>query len=385
MNGNGNFSPVVFASQEQLTHAAVARIKNPTEQSRYSVMIGDLAKLLYRAADMSNFDDDQRKVSGEGFASYLYNASGRSLNTLRQTKHSLGLYLNWCHQNGLRSLPATAFEIGHYLNYLDMVKGHAPSTVSAHLSVVSLLHRISGLVDVTKTQHVIDTMGSIRMNAIRNGYTENQQSGFRKHHLQALRNEWAQSDHPRDLRDLAVLSLAWDSLLRESELAKVTLGMLKRNRNNGHYTGRIGYTKTTSKKKDSSGSVFFVSQDTFQLLNAAITATGGDPDDNKSYVFYPLTKKGHANKRFRDPVTGFSPLSGEAIDGVFDRAYQELKPDDCDKPWRGHSARIGRAQDLSEAGATNKQIMQLGRWDDPKMPSRYTREQDLSEIAAKFV
>lgn len=385
MNNSGHFSPVVFTNQEQLTNASVVRIKNPTERSRYRELIAELSKLLYRAADMSDLDDDKRRVANDGFVSYLYNASGRSLNTLRQTKHSLRLYLDWCEENQLRSLPTSPYELGHYLNFLEMVKGHAPSTISAHLSVVSLLHRIAGMIDVTKTQHVIDSMASIRMNAIRNGYTENQQAGFRKHHLQALRHQWENSNHPRDRRDLALLSLAWDSLLRESELARVTLGMLKLNRNNGHYIGRIGYTKTSNKKNDASGSVFFVSRQSYQLLMAAIIATGGDPDDRNSYVFYPLTKKGFANKRFCDPVTGFSPLSGEAVDWVFDRAYQALKPEDCEKPWRGHSARIGRAQDLSEAGATNKQIMQLGRWEDPKMPSRYTREQDLSEIAAQFI
>ena len=90
--------------------------------------------------------------------------------------------------------------------------------------------------------------------------------------------------------------------------------MLRFNRKTGHYTGKIGYTKTTSKKKDSAGSVFFVSKQSYDLLLQAIELTSGDVNDKQALVFYPLTKTGKVNKRFWDENFGFSPLRGEAVD-----------------------------------------------------------------------
>jgi len=39
----------------------------------------------------------------------------------------------------------------------------------------------------------------------------------------------------------------------------------------------------------------------------------------------------------------------------------------------GHSARVGSAQDLVKMGATLPDLMQVGRWDDEKMPARYSK------------
>ncbi|KHT63917.1 hypothetical protein RJ45_09470 [Photobacterium gaetbulicola] len=376
--------PALPAETQNLVQHAVSRLKKPAERSKYQKLIDGLLAALLKIADHSELSVDEQKVAGEGFLSFISNATGRSLNTLRQLKHAFELYDFWCVTYKHPTLPADKYQIVNYLGWLDVEKQHAPSTISSHQSAVSLLHRIAGLVDTTKTQHVIESMAAIRMNAIRNGYNEEQQAGFRRHHLLDLKEVWRDSVKPIELRDLALLSIAWDSLLRESELARLTLSMLKKDRKTGNYSGHISYTKNTSKKKDAAGDIFFVSAESYELLIKAIAATGGNIADKQSLVFYPLTKAGKANKRFWNEDTGFSPLRGEAVDDIFDRAYSVLLPDDVEKPWRGHSARIGRAQDLSEAGATNQQIMQMGRWSDPKMPSRYTRQQELTEIAAMF-
>ena len=39
----------------------------------------------------------------------------------------------------------------------------------------------------------------------------------------------------------------------------------------------------------------------------------------------------------------------------------------------GHSARVGSAQDLVKQGATLPDLMQVGRWEDEKMPARYSK------------
>ena len=39
----------------------------------------------------------------------------------------------------------------------------------------------------------------------------------------------------------------------------------------------------------------------------------------------------------------------------------------------GHSARIGSAQDLVKQEAALPDLMQVGRWEDEKMPARYSK------------
>ena len=42
------------------------------------------------------------------------------------------------------------------------------------------------------------------------------------------------------------------------------------------------------------------------------------------------------------------------------------------KRFRGHSMRVGMAQDLSAAGGELPELMTAGRWESPAMPAKYT-------------
>ena len=53
--------------------------------------------------------------------------------------------------------------------------------------------------------------------------------------------------------------------------------------------------------------------------------------------------------------------------------------------FRGHSPRVGMAQDLVSAGASVVELQQVGRWRSPQMPAYYARHQEASRGAvAKF-
>ncbi len=176
-----------------------------------------------------------------------------------------------------------------------------------------------------------------------------QQSPFRRHHLSELNVIWGDSVKPRDVRDLAFISLAYDSMLRESEMANVTFSMLSRSQKSGHYTGRISHIKGSYDGTDGQhGGRFQVSSHTYQLLVKAYEMTTDESDrDRNGLLFFPLTKGGKLNKRFVAEEQGVvyrKPLSGKAVDEIFQRAYDALLPDDVKSPWRGHSARIGRAR-----------------------------------------
>ena len=48
---------------------------------------------------------------------------------------------------------------------------------------------------------------------------------------------------------------------------------------------------------------------------------------------------------------------------------------------RGHSGRVGMAQDLSAAGFALPELMTAGRWKSPRMPARYTERQEAGRGA----
>lgn len=381
---------------EQFVETVTRRLTDPRLKQRYAELVTALRSELFSIGAAANLSTEQIHNANLGIDSFLSTATGQSPHSLRQYLHNFRFYRRWCMAKNIPTLPIAPFHVSEYLEFLeskgrtkalqmDFGKSLKPSSIASHLSSISLLHQIAEITDITKIKRIKATMKAIRNTAARQGYMVHQQSPFRRHHLSELNVIWGDSVKPRDVRDLAFISLAYDSMLRESEMANVTFSMLSRSQKSGHYTGRISHIKGSYDGTDGQhGGRFQVSSHTYQLLVKAYEMTTDESDrDRNGLLFFPLTKGGKLNKRFVAEEQGVvyrKPLSGKAVDEIFQRAYDALLPDDVKSPWRGHSARIGRAQDLSMDGKTNQQIMQIGRWKKADMPVLYTREQDLDEL-----
>ncbi len=144
----------------------------------------------------------------------------------------------------------------------------------------------------------------------------------------------------RGLRDAAILRLGSDCLLRVSELAAVRIGDVER-RADG--SGRLAVRRSKT-DQDGRGSVLYVGPATVDAVEAWRKAAG--VEDGLLFRCSARTIRRAVVKR-------------AAAAGVSGRVS-------------GRSLRVASAQSLVRAGASTAELMQAGRWRDPKTATGYT-------------
>ena len=298
-----------------------------------------------------------------------------SPNTWRQLLSVMRICSQWAQENQRSFLPMTSDDLRDYLAFLAE-SGRASSTVNAHAALISMLHRNAGLPVPNHSPVVFRAMKKINRVAVMKGERAGQAVPFRLADLLILDNQWYAAIHLQQLRDLAFLHVAYATLLRISELARlrvrdVTYAI------DGRGILDVGWTKTVVQ---TGGLVKALSSRSTQRLNAWITAAGlaNQPD---AYLFTAVHRSGQV-------MSTEKPLSTRALEQIFSRAWYVAGKSGQIKAnknrytgWSGHSARVGAAQDMAEKGYSIAQIMQEGTWKKPETLMRYIRHVDAHKGA----
>ena len=148
----------------------------------------------------------------------------------------------------------------------------------------------------------------------------------------------------RGLVDIAIVSVMRDALLRRSEAAALTWRDVELQPDG---SGRL-FIQRSKTDQMAEGRVLYLSPQTMADLNAIRGLRDVGPE---SRVFG--LSAGTIGKR----ITKACEAAGLVGD------------------YRGHSPRVGMAQDLAAHGAELPSLMEAGRWTSPTMPARYTRSQ----------
>lgn len=290
-------------------------------------------------------------------------------NTWDLLSYSWKQFEQWCNDNSLVPLPATVNVFTQYLSAASETR--KPATLASHRWAVSSIHVALGLPDPTAADESKRKLVSIRKQKAKQRQNSiRQASAFRKVHLRKIQELWGYSDDLRNFRDAVMLSLAYEGLLRESELARILASDL-RVTSDGTYQLYVPYTKT---KKDGEGMKKPVSPKTYALVMGYIERAN---IDSSSLLFTAIHHR--TNRTINQP----KPLTGKTVDTIFARAHQVLK-DYLQVPqqvFSGHSARVGAAQDLLARGYSIPQIQQAGGWESPDMVLRYGKDIMAGESA----
>jgi site-specific recombinase XerD len=286
-------------------------------------------------------------------------AAGSASATVKAVRSDWAQYLVWCDKSGSSPLPASVLQLEAFL--VDAIdRGRKRATVDRYLYTVGLVHAAAGLPSPSKdpdwsvkwkklTRRLKTTGGHVRKQA-----AELDMGGVAAI-LATL------GDSPRDLRDAALLSLASDTLCRESELVAIEVAHLHLNRRRNTWSLHVPFSKTN--QDGESPDYRFVSHETNARVRAWQAAAG--------IVEGPL---------FR-PVGGRPKLAGDAspallpqeVARIFRRRAKAAGLEGA-AAISGHSARIGTANDLAEHGASSTQIQQAGGWMTERMVTYYTRK-----------
>lgn len=299
-----------------------------------------------------------------------------SSNTWRQLLSVMRVCYRWARENARTFLPMTDADLRDYLNFLQLT-GRASSTIATHASLISMLHRNAGLTPPNTSPIVFRTIKKINRVAVVGGERTGQAIPFRLADLMKLDSLWFNSSLLREKRNLAFLHVAYNTLLRVSELSRLRVRDVTF-ADDGRIILDVAWTKTIVQ---TGGLIKALSNLSTQRLMEWIAAAGlaAEPD---AFLFCPVHRSNKA------VIIAERPLSTPSFETIFAHAWRTSGHSKSAKlnknrygGWSGHSARVGAAQDMAKQGYAVAQIMQEGTWKKPETLMRYIRNVDAHQGA----
>ena len=276
-----------------------------------------------------------------------------SENTERAVRSDLRIFTQWCDERGEAALPAKAETVAAFVD--AMAELRAPATVRRYVASIAVSHRSIGMEETLKSPVV--RLALKRMH---------RRKGRRQAHALALtsplRERMLEASGERliDLRNRALLAVAYDSMLRRGELTSLQVSDLLVE-SGGDATLLV---QSGSSDDDARSATVWIAPETVRLVRAWLT--GGAIAEG--FMFRSVRKGGTIGER----------LDPSHVPRIFKAMAREAGlPETVVKGLSGNSARIGAAQDMIAAGIELPAILDAGRWKSPAMVNRY-RERMLA-------
>lgn len=364
----------------------------------------------------------KRVVVNEGLIAAYQAAS--SPHSIRALKSDLEAFDLWCRRTDRIALPATPEIVADYLD-ARAGQGAKPASLGRYKASIAKIHQLLELKDPTQAELV-----KLRLRAIR------RERGSAQVQARPLRFKGPVRDIERDkprglniralleacgddlpaLRDRALLSTAYDTGLRASELVALALEHLieaidpearllaiARSKGDAEGDGATAYLSPRSVRAITawveaagirSGPLFRRVQVRRYKARAAVkgrrieTISGREAWDLRK----TLSKPALAARVDYDVGTAalhpgsVGPIWRAMIVRAFDQgALPDLTADDLARLLKGvsaHSTRVGLNQDLFASGEDLAGIMDALRWKSPRMPLAYNRNLAAEQGAA---
>ena len=322
-----------------------------------------------------------------------------SSNSWRALRADIRIFANWCAPRHLTPLPATPAAVAAFLRD-QAAGGKKAATLARYTASIARLHGLADQADPTRAELV-----RLELKAQRRalGVRQSQARGLRFRGqvadplaaagpvgvcVEAMLTA-ADAETLRGARDRALLSLAFDTGLRRSELVAVHWGHVERGAGDG---GRLFVPRSKS-DQEGAGAYAYLSARTMAALAAWRAACAGVREG-------PVFRRLH-RARGRDGHDRWSVgagLSAQSVTLIYRAMLDAARAadllgmiDDHDfDAWRAgltaHSTRVGLTQDLFASGQDLAGIMQALRWKSPAQPARYAQALVVeSNAAAKVV
>lgn len=268
-------------------------------------------------------------------------------NTTRAMLSDQRLFAAYCDQASAVAMPATARTVTGFIRAMAEA-GRKPASIRRYVSTIAHVHRAAKAIDPTKDSSVKLCLRTMHK---QQGRAQRQAAPFKREHVDvALRQRTRLS--LRDLRQRAIVAVAYDTLGRASELVRMQVRDIAPAAN-GAATILIARAKND---QEGVGSDRYLHTDTMNHVRAWLLAAGLVD----GALFRAVLKGGR--------------IGGPLHECEISRALRELAPADAGRV-SGHSLRIGACQDMAEKGIQLLAIQQAGGWKSATMPALYNRKQ----------
>ena len=295
-----------------------------------------------------SFELDHAPRMGEPLAAYFQAARGAfSRNTERALRSDVQIFAAWCRQHYQEAYPASAATVVAFVDDMGRVK--TPATVRRYVSSIATLHRVlrqPNPLDGAAVRFALQRMHR------RRGRRQAQVQGL----TWPLRNRLldAAEDRLIDVRNRALLAVAYDTLLRRSELVSLEVPDLLEEID-GTATLLVRSGKTDA---DGRGATLYLARDTVQLVHAWLELGG--------------VRGGRLFRSVRKDGTVGEKLDASQVPRIYKRmARRAGLPGGIVDTLAGHSTRVGPVQDMIACGIELPAILQSGRWTTTRMVQRY--------------
>jgi integrase len=267
------------------------------------------------------------------------------------------IFSTYCDQTGNSSLPAKPNVVAEFVD-LDGIK-RKPATIARRLAAIASIHRDHDHPDPTKARDVRVALKRLyRKKGRRQGQALAINSDTRFNMLSAA------SATLRERRDRALLSVAYDTGCRRSELVSILIEDIDR-ADDGSGTVLLRKTKTD---QEGAGHVRYLAPDTLTFIDAWLDAARIET----GFLFRAV-----AGRVVRQLMPDAS------VSKAFKRMARRAGMDaSIAMQFSGHSTRVGMAQDMAAGGIDLVAIMQAGGWKSPVMVARYVERLNARQGAA---
>ncbi|ALP54913.1 hypothetical protein Tel_16790 (plasmid) [Candidatus Tenderia electrophaga] len=280
---------------------------------------------------------------------YLAKAWGAvSDDSYRALCSDLRLFFQWCRARELLALPARPGTIVAFIE--DQAEIKAKASVRRYMASISKAHQYAGVANPLRHEDVVLAFDRL----YKSDTSEPEQAaGLRWEHIRTAL--LAMGDRPIDIRDRALILVAYDCMLRCSEVPRLTL--------DGLSDGTQGYKLRVirSKRRAKQGVIKykFIDETTAHAVYRWCDMAGID----KGTIFRGVASDGTVLD---------APLSKQGVNRAVQRVAKAAGLDPRD--YSGQSCRIGACQDMAADGIDLGKIMLAGDWERPEMPAYYARK-----------
>lgn len=271
-------------------------------------------------------------------------------NTLRSWRADWRVWTEFCAGHGYTPLPASLEALRAFV--LERIKaGRKRATIDHYLATLTVVHRLAEL------PSPMDAMEARLMwRGLRREHLSARQRQAKGLTLDAVEDIVAGLDRskPRDVRDAALISTAFETLFRRSELIVLRIEDLSEEADG---SGRV-FLPNSKTDQEGSGFLQYLSPETLGRIKDWLAIAG--------LVEGPIFR---STPKSNKPDRYARPLSDRDVARIFKQRALQAGMDP--EPISGHSTRVGAAQDLIAANFSGAEIMRQGRWKTERMVIRY--------------
>lgn len=264
----------------------------------------------------------------------------------------LRIFFEWCRMYEMAALPAHPETVAAFIE--DQAEIKSKATVRRYMASIAKAHKQAG-VNNPVPQQVVDLTFQRLYRDDRSAPA--QSAGLRWEHIERYEAATAKSTRLIDLRDRALVRLAYRGLLRQSEVARLVISDVS---NDGAgWRLRVERSKKRSSNRQDIETFKLLIDEDVKLVNRWKEQAG----ITKGPLFRGVTLGGEVNA---------DALSGQGVNRAIQRVAK-LAGEDPEN-YSGHSCRIGAAQDMAAEGIDLGKIALSGDWESLSMPLYYCRK-----------